>query len=412
MEDFYKNIKDNLENRDEPSFDKRAWKDMKKRLDKKPWAGFGNAGWILPLALGLVFLSNIFFFKKLNEANEKITKLEQRADTIYQAKYIYQYDTIYRQSVEKQYVVMTQPDIDFYPSPLFYNHQDSYSQSSNSLNSNQYSLTFAELKFLFEDEKGTLAGEENIDSKEVSTYYGSPFLSSNYALLENETGYAQLSYLDHPAHQKKKKRPFQKLAADIQPIDFQFGVIGGFAFPQDVQVAETGGFGVGIHGAMTFYKNMRLWAEASYYKVEFKSNVMGEALGIPEIQQPDDEYYFVDASVHQPFYQYVFGLQYIFNVKKKWNPYFGVGYTFNSMRPYEVSYDFENDVDGLELSIEEKHNRNDLIMNMALFNAGVEAKLSKHFGFQLEGYYRWDGNKDGILVTDILGIRSKLVYNF
>jgi len=405
MDDLFKNIKDNLDNRDEPSFNKGAWKDMEKRLDRKPWMGFGTVGWALPLALGLLFLSNIFFFKKLNDANEKISKIELKADTIHQTKYIYQYDTIYRQSVEKQYVVMTQPRVDFYPLQAFNRNAPGFYSSSNKVDFAPIQLTFADLKNMFDEEIGAS------DAFEKPRLSGIPYIGSNFRLLDENSNYPELSYLSPPAIVKKKKRPFQKLAADVQPIDFQVGVIGGLAYPLHEQVAETSGFAFGIHSAMTFSEKIRMWAEVSYYKVEFKSDVMGEGLGIPEIPVPDD-YDFVEASVNQPFYQYVFGLQYIFNTKNDWNPYFGIGYTFASMRSYEVSYDFENDVDGFELSIEEMNDRSDLITNMVLFNAGVEGKLSKHIGLQLEGYYRWDGNKNGLLITDMLGIRSKLVYNF
>ena len=413
MDDFYKNIKDNLESREEPQFDERAWKDMKKRLNKKPWNGTPIFGWfwVLPLALGSLFLSNIFFFKKLNEANEKISKLELKRDTIYETKYVYQYDTIYQQRVEKQYVVMTQPHFDFYPSQLaYFNSSTNYSPQSNWVNSAQNSLTFAELKYLFDDENENPL-TENSTLNTPSALFASPFIESDITKLKNDSEYPMLTYLD-PVYHKKKKRPFQKLAADIQPFDFQAGVLGGFAFPQHEQLAETKGYSVGIFGSMSFSNHIRMWGEGSYYKVEFKSNVMGESLGIPVIEVPDDNYEFNEASVHQPFLQYTLGLQYVFYPKNKWKPYFGVGYTFSSMLPYEVSYDFDHENDDLELSIEESIHRSETIMNMALITGGIEGKLSKRIGLKLEGYFRWNGNKEGLMVTNVYGIRSLLFYKF
>jgi hypothetical protein len=417
MDDLFKNIKDNLENRPEPPFDERAWLDMERRLDRKPWNGAALFAWALPLALAALFLSNIFFFKKLNEANEKISNIELRADTIYQTNYIYKFDTVYIQKVETEYVVMTQqPRVDFYPIQSSYiNNSPAYAQQSIWRHANQKPMTFAELQYMFADDQFKKEGTSLTDKNQYQENIGlhaSPFLTSNYSLLNAESEEVKLSYLDVPAEQKKKKRPFQKLGANLQPTGFQLGVIAGLAYPQHTNVAETRGYGFGVHGAMAFSKNIRIWAEASYYKLEFKSNEMGSSLGIPEVEVPDD-YEFVEASVYQPFYQYVFGLQYIFYTRKKWNPYFGVGYTFASMRPYEVSYDFEHLIDDdVELSIEEKNSRNDIIWNMFLLNGGIEGQLSKHIGLQFEAYYRWNGNKTGLLVTDILGVRGKLLYNF
>ena len=405
MDDLFKNIKDNLGNRPEPTFDKKAWQDMEKRLDKKPWHGGGQFAWALPVALAVLFMSNLFFFKKLNDANEKISKIELRADTIFQTKYIYQYDTLYRERVETQYVTLA-PEVRH-----FYVSSNNFIASESKPNSNYAPATFSEMKYLFDDssnENSTSLAQNNSQSnslKEVS------FLTSDMSPLTYESSEMRLSLLDIPTEQKRKKRPFQKLASELQPIGFQLGMIAGLAYPQHANVAETNGLAFGIHGAVVFSKNIRLWGEASRYNVEFKSEEMGNSLGIPEVETPDD-FEFVEASVNQPFYQYVLGLQYLFNTKKKWNPYFGIGYTFASMQSYEVSYDFEHLVDDVEMSIEEMNERNDMIWNMFLLNGGFEGKLSKHIGLQFEGYYRWNGNKTGLLVTDILGLRGKLLYHF
>ncbi len=429
MDDFYKNIKDNLENRPEPPFNERAWQDMEKRLNTKPGNSIKAFGlfWFLPLVLGSLLLSNIFFYKKLNDANEKISHLEFRTDTIHQTHIIYQYDTIYRNSVKTEYVVISkQLPSNFYTSQAsYFNHPSAYSNRSNWINTSLAPLTFAELKYLFEDEQvnetpflaeNNLLTQENGESPYASQSIAlqvTPYLKTQRAPLIYESAPVVFSYLDPPADNKKvRKRPLQKLARDLQPTGFEIGMLGGFAFPQHHQVAETKGYSVGIYGAMSFSDNIRMWAETSYYKIEFKSNEIGKSLGIPEIELPDDDYKFHEASVHQPFLQYVLGLQYVFYPKNKWKPYFGLGYTVASMKPYEVSYDFNHVTDDLELSIEENIHRNDLIMNMALFKGGIEGKLANRIGLKLEGYYRWNGNKKGLVVTNIYGIRSLLIYKF
>ena len=418
MDDLFKNIKDNLENRPEPSFDERAWQDMENRLDKKTWYGAALFAWALPLALAALFLTNIFFFKKLNDANKKISNIELRADTIYQTNYIYEYDTIYRQRVEKEYVVMGQQRrVEYFSSqsPYFDYPSEYYSQRSSLRNTTQNRMTFADLQYMFADDQHENEASLLVKNPQVEENIGlhvSPFLTSNYSLLDVPAEDVKLAYLAIPAEQRKKKRPFQKLGTSLQPTGFEAGILGGFAFPQHDQVAETKGFSVGAYGSISFFDNFRMWAEASYYNVEFKSEEMGESLGIPEIEVPDDDYEFYEASVHQPFMQYTFGLQYIFAPKNKWRPYLGVGYTFASMLPYEVSYDFHHITDDIELSIEESINRKESISNMVLFNGGIEGNLSDRIGIKLEGYFRWNGNQEGLIVTNVYGIRSLLFYKF
>lgn len=419
MDDFYKNIKDNLENRPEPPFEESAWQNMERKLDKKPWSGAGLAGWfwVLPFILGGLLLSNIFFYKELNEANGKINKLELIADTIYKTKVIYHYDTLYRERVETEYIFISnkQPQRVVYAPPTAFNHPFNSSLRSNWLNSVQSPTTFAQFKDLFEDESGIVADaltENNKLTQKVVELMASPYLQPHFLSLSPENKPEKLAYLDVQMDAKIRKRPLQKLASELQPTGFQLGVQGGFTFPQHEQVVETGGFEAGIYGAMSFSDKIKMWAEVSYYKVEFKTNEIGKSLGIPEIPPPSDEFDFIEASVNQPFYQYGLGLQYILYAKKNWSPYLGLGYTFSSMRSYEISYDFEHMSNDTELSIEEMVDRDDLIMNMFVINGGIEGNLSDRIGLQLEGYYRWNGDKKGLLITNLYGLRTKLIYNF
>ena len=416
MDNFFKNIKDNLENRPEPAFDERGWRDMENRLDRKRWGGAGMFAWALPIALAMLFLSNIFFFKKLNDANTKINNLELIADTIYKTRYIYQYDTVYHTSVETEYVTITkQIKPDFYTSQIAYKNLSENFYRSNQINTNHSSLTFAELKYLFDDEQEGESSNfvENSQDDQFVGLVATPFIGNPLFPLGYQSEFAQLAYLDVPAEDlKRRKRPLKKVGSSFLPINFQAGIMGGLAFPQYENVIESGGFSVGIYGAVIFSERIRLWTSASYYRVEFKSDEMGKTLGIPEITIPDDEYEFVEASINQPFYQYTLGLEYILLPKNKWSPYFGVGYALASMRSYEVGYDFEHITDNRELSEEEMVERNELISNMALFDAGVQVDLSNRIGFQLEGYYRWHGNNNGLLITNLFGVRTKLLYNF
>jgi len=94
MEDFYKNIKDNINQRPEPSFDKGAWKAMDKKLGRKsrmiPLAYLGWAAIPLALLLG----TNIFWY---NEARsfQQGPVITHQTDTLYIYKTTTKVDTVY-----------------------------------------------------------------------------------------------------------------------------------------------------------------------------------------------------------------------------------------------------------------------------------------------------------------------------
>ena len=235
MDDLFKNIKDNLDNRPEPTFDKKAWQDMEKRLDKKPWRGGGLFAWALPVALAVLFMSNLFFFKKLNDANEKISKIELRADTIFQTKYIYQYDTLYRERVETQYVTLA-PEVRY-----FYIPSNNFASSKSRKTSNFAPANFSEMKHLFDDSSNENYHTLAENSSQANSVKEVAFLTAELSPLAYESSETKLSLLDIPAEQKRKKRPFQKLASEMQPTGFQLGMIIGLAYPQHANVAETSG---------------------------------------------------------------------------------------------------------------------------------------------------------------------------
>ncbi len=360
-------------------------------------------------------------------ANKKISNLELRTDTIHQKHIVYQYDTIYRNTVETEYIVISElPRANVYTSQnTYFNQTPAYSQRSNWVNTSHAPLTFAALKFLFEKEQSdinpllaendnlALGIPENIDENQPGRMAVSPFLDTQFAPLSYQPDVVDLAYLGPPAdYMKVRKRPLRKMAKNLSPMSFQAGISGGLAFPQNKKISESKGYSFGVHGEMSFSKSLRLWLEATYYKVKFETHEVDRKLGVPILPSPSEEYVFSEAYVVDPFIQYNIGLQYLFYAHKKWRPYLGLGYSAASLLPYEIRYDFIHTSEEMDLSIQQDIDRNDFIMNMFLFNGGIEGELSKRLRFQLEGYYRWNGTNDGVVVPDILGVRSKFIYKF
>lgn len=423
MDDFFKNIKDNLEDRQEPAFSEGAWRNMEKRLNKKPWRGIPFFTWVLPFVLISLFLSNLFFYKELNKANAKISQLEFKTDTIFKTQCIYHYDTVFSNQVETKYIAVSSPvranvyrstgyDFSIFELPL----------GSDWINRTRAPLTFSDLNDLFEgriqsygqlvksQQLSTVQNDESPKSKLLQDFSFLPSKSSNLEYSSNLVGLRNVAI---PAEAKKfRKRPVRKFVENLRPNGFRLGINGGLAFPRGKDLAEPEGYFYGIRMEFPFSENLRLWTEVSYFKVNFKTDVVDEKIGIPAPQPPSDLFAFSEAKVVQPFIEYGLGFQYLFYAHKKWKPYLGLGYTAASILPYEIRYDFAHVSENSELSIDKDVQRDGFISNMLLLNGGVEAKLSKKIHFQLEGYYRWNGSNGGVLIPDILGLKTKLIYKF
>nr|MBP6827243.1 hypothetical protein [Saprospiraceae bacterium] len=111
MEDIFKQFRDNLERRPEPSFEEQDWQDLQKRLDrkrKKQAAGFAWQWLALPGFL-LLLTTNMLLFLQLRQANQKIARLEMQQDTIVLTRLIYRTDTIY------QIRVIREPSSEYIP---------------------------------------------------------------------------------------------------------------------------------------------------------------------------------------------------------------------------------------------------------------------------------------------------------
>ena len=105
MDDFFQQFRENLENRPEPAFEERDWRGMERLLDeqgkKRPFAPAW--WWVLPFLI-LLLAANAFVLLEQRKANQKLSELASRRDTVYHTRVVYLTDTIYQTVVagEKQ----------------------------------------------------------------------------------------------------------------------------------------------------------------------------------------------------------------------------------------------------------------------------------------------------------------------
>lgn len=446
-DDFFKSLKDNLDNRPEPTFKKDAWTRMQEKLEASkqvPTQSKNQTQWWLPLLLLLVFGlagSNIWMYRQLKLTNNQQVLVQR--DTIYSSKVIVQIDTIYKTKIIRETTVdnpVKQATANNY-SPFFNpnifsapNFSEKHFPSGANNSSISSSLAYMQSPYigigstipnlsdylLQKDNANNKNGLNSLVNKsdnqvqdkiETNFDLNQPLqniISLQPNLIEWQNNYS-LPEIEIPI---KKRKNIQQHIYQMRPRTFSLGVKGGYATVVNSQLDNFKGRTYGLNAAIGFSKNFKLWADASFLELIYQSKQIDETLGIPDITPANDNYIFVKAEVPQPAYQFSTGLQYMWNSSGKWKSYLGVGYGVISLVPYEVDYEFNDPSTNIDLTLEQGVNRSELIKGQILFKGGINYQVYKNWSLQVEGMYRMSNRKEGISSPNILGIRTGLSYQF
>ncbi|HRI62399.1 MAG TPA: outer membrane beta-barrel protein, partial [Saprospiraceae bacterium] len=190
------------------------------------------------------------------------------------------------------------------------------------------------------------------------------------------------------------------------------GVTGGWAYPVSEDLERQGGPSAGLEASVEFSPALRMWMGATYSNTRLVTDRMDEAIGIPPVAPPSDDFIFLEAEAPQPALEYGIGMQYLFNTSHKFKPFLGVGYGAVSLLPYEVVYDFENKPLGIEWSFEKNVEQSEFLTNLLLLRAGFEYEISKNWNWHLRATYRTGFEKTGFQSPDMLGIQAGLMRRF
>ncbi|MFN0034778.1 MAG: outer membrane beta-barrel protein [Saprospiraceae bacterium] len=440
MEDFFKQFRENLESRPEPAFEERDWKDMQARLErdggKRP-AAFAW-GWLaLPFVL-LLTGSNAFFFWQWKKAEQRVSTLEIRRDTVFHTRVVHTADTIYRTRVLRERVV---------------EYQTSYVQSGPGLLGKGRGLGESGKGGILVENRQGQAGDKNVDAGKDSSEGQNLEAEKAFSGIQNgESGNDDLKNIPPKGEKtmegerlalntsplplgeiqpvqyrrprlqltdcevlipaKKHQRSFSEHLYAARPKDFQVGVSGGLAYPFGNGVDFKSGYSVGLRTAVEFSPRLRLWADAAYFKTLFLTDRMGDDIGVPIVGPPSAEYLFLQAEVPQPFFQYSVGMQYLFRSKHRLKPFVGLGLGAISLLPYDVIYEFENTTLGVEWDLDQTIHRQGLITNFLVLPLGLEYGFSKHWNAQVQATYRYNWKGTGAQSPNMLGIQGGLNYRF
>lgn len=413
MEDFYKQFKDNLENRPEPRFEEKDWQVLEKKLDQSK--GSSRKGlawwWLLPVLLLPLLIGNAFFFLEWKKTNRKYDQLSILRDTIYLSQTIIQRDTVYQERIiREQY---RPADVDFISVlSAFSSSLPNFEEEPAGLD-NAHPYFLPTLSDIFataaEGQSGSLFSQNDQPELSAVDWSGLDYLRLLPAI-PLRSRYRPLPRIDDfPRYQRDKQFP---LSYHLHPKGMQLGLSGGVHLPVHSQLnAEIGG-ALGLEANIRFSEQLRLWLQTSYYKSKFESKQLNPDLGIPPVDPPGDNYTFDKASLSQSTLRYALGMQYLFLVKNKWTPYLGLGYGALSRFPYEINYQFEDIQNDLELNLEQQVDQRQNLRNLFLIRAGVERKFSKDLYWYIEGQYWQEAKSSSGIVPNNIGLRTGLNYDF
>lgn len=443
-DDFFKSLKENLENRPEPTFQEGAWKAMEKQLveskeeeNTTAWTG----KWWLPLLLLLLLGmagSNFWFYNQLQTL--KNNSLSIQTDTVYKSQVIFQRDTIYQTRVIKEIVRIEKNTSQNFDNQNAPNNQNlaNLSTTENPFEVNGAAIqkeiadlmeSFGQLAaiplldltkenpLIISDlsNKNTSENTGLIKDKSTDLVANSPMLSFD-KLPNLETKLITWNpiipdlFIDIPY--VKKQKTLRQRVYEMRPQTFRLALNGGFANTNNKELDNLGGYIFGLNASIGFSPNIRLWSEAAFLQVKYSSSKIAPELGIPNIAPPQDNFEFQKAEVTQPTYQFGLGFQYLFNARNKFKPYLGVGYGMVALVPYEVTYDYTDPSTDIDLTLEQTVKQNDLLKGQILLKAGLEYKFTKRWAWQLEGMYRKGNENIGLSAPNVWSARSGLAFKF
>ena len=178
-----------------------------------------------------------------------------------------------------------------------------------------------------------------------------PLESLPFSLLTIDPSNA-LDVENFPIITNKGKQSPSMLTA-LKPKGFQLGLQTGWSIPFHSKLATIDGNLLDLQATIPFSEQLSIWLSASILKLQYTVDRMDENLGIPILTPPSDDFVFSQVEAPQLSMQYAVGMQYIINPRQKWRSYIGFGMATTTLLPYELNYEFENPILGIDAVLQQ-----------------------------------------------------------
>jgi len=447
MDEFFKSIKDNLENRKTPEFKPEAWQGFVQRAQQvsagtdtivqKP---LSSRRWILALVLALLLGSMILNYQQFKNAKaiESLVEHSQKTasfnaqDTISTIQYIHRVDTIYlvkddvpqSQGASNTLSVnaLKKPShrglVDF-PTRSFYRFNKKLFQdiSSDLFPSGEKSAKKNKLNFfLSSPPKTTNSSFEKTDiiQDHFSTALSPLDLLPLHFLEKEAITIEQLTspFADLNTINKRKKKTLRQVVFPMRPKGFSLAVNGGVLASNHSDIEGEAGFILGLQPHLIFNKNFRLFGEFSFAGFEYSTDRVDKSIGAPPLQEQLEDFELQQIQVQQQYFQFGIGLQYRFYMQHAFHPFLGVGWYNLQLLPYEIKYELKDLQNNNTLTLDKEVNQRKLVNNQLFLQSGIDYQLGVRWGLRLEAFYRQNLNAKEISSPSAWGGRLGLFKDF
>ncbi|MCB0574940.1 MAG: hypothetical protein KDC61_10290 [Saprospiraceae bacterium] len=398
MDKWLKQFRDNLARRPEPAFEAQDWQDMQRRLDRQDDKKPPVVAWVLLPWLLLLLSSglNVFFYTTRQAPRENAKQADARTDSIVRTRIVYRTDTVYKTRIIKEKSALP-ASLNVARNELYAGHL-SFTKSAVAINDTAT-----------DSPRGANTPAVTGDTTSLD-FLAAPLPPISHVQPEIFRKSTPPFAVAEPATIKRKKTLRQHLYK-ARPDAFRLGISGGTAMPFSKNLSRQSGYLLGLQAEID-YAAWRVWADAHYYNTRFEANRMDEAIGVPPVAPPSDDFEFNKAEIPQPFMQYSIGLQYMFNHTRRFKPMLGIGYGLRVVMPYEIVYEFGNKALGIEWTIDQRISPAKKTGSMALFRTGLEYEFGKrwHGGLLTQYAIPLPGSKTN--ATRMLDLRLQWMYRF
>lgn len=417
------------------------WSELSQRLDRH---GRRRSPWLLPVLLpllGVLAGSNVFWWYQWREAGHNFRAAENRTtlfqnDTIINRTVVYRYDTIYQNiTIVRQQTAgtsMSRLPSDSRPNSLSLNN----TTAGNATALQNHSAGTGPLS----QEPHELITEAAASALNVQGQEGQPILNGDAAAPGHTVVHkismdtSELVTPLPPSENAATDTLFEDLLKNNKPLPTKrahssfiylarprVGVSAVLGFPGFPHKLSGSIWGAGIRSDVEIARNFRLGAEVAYQQASLKADDT-EALEDIDIDIPDpgDDFrlkYW--ETTFLPTFTYALHLRYEIPLGDNWTPWLGVGGQAVTMLPFEVEYEFENEINNLELHKSAKAGSSTNWQGM-LFMLGAECRLNPHLYFGAEGYMlrsfgehedEHEEEGQGLLDRQI-GLKTSIIYKF